>query len=90
MISLSGEDSFVIYRDSLSKKNKLFLGKWELINSKFEINKPSFIFNIFNNESYIINNSSKIIKDEIIIHQPSFFDEENISKTEYQTGIDEV
>ena len=90
MISLSGEDSFVIYFDPISKKNKLFLGKWELIHSKFEINKPSFICNIFNNDSYIISNSSKIIKDEIIIHQPSFFDEENISKIEYQTGIDKV
>ena len=52
MISLSGEDSFVIYRDQI-QKNKLSLGKWELINSKFEITKTSFIFNIFNDESYI-------------------------------------
>ena len=90
MISLSGKDSFVIYRDPTSKKNKLFLGKWKLINSKLEINKSSFICNIFNNDSYIINTSSKIIKDEIIINDPTFFVEENISKTEYQTGIDEV
>ena len=71
MISLSGEDRFVIYFDPISK-NKLFLGKWELIHSKFEINKPSFICNIFNNDSYIISNSSKIIKDEIVINQPPF------------------
>ncbi len=37
MIGLSGKDSFVIYRDQISKKNKLFIGKWKLIDSKFEI-----------------------------------------------------
>ena len=39
MISLSGEDSFVIFFDPISK-NKLFLGEWELIHSKFEIIRP--------------------------------------------------
>ena len=90
MISLSGKDSFVIFRDPKSKKNKLSLGEWELINSKFEITKTSFICNIFNDDSYILNNPPRIIEDEIIIHQPSFFDEKNISKTEYQIGIDIV
>jgi len=90
MISLSGEDGFVIFRDPNSKKNKLSLGEWELINSKFEITKTSFICNIFNDDSYILNNPPRIIEDEIIIRQPSFFDEKNISKTEYQTGIDSV
>ncbi|RPG79568.1 MAG: hypothetical protein CBC95_004405 [Crocinitomicaceae bacterium TMED135] len=54
MIGLSGKDSFVIYRDQISKKNKLFIGKWKLIDSKFEINNSSFICNIFNNDSYIL------------------------------------
>lgn len=90
MIRLSGKDSFVIYRDQISKKNKLFIGKWKLIDSKFEINNSSFICNIFNNDSYILDNLPIPIEDEIIIQQPSYFEEKNISKTEYHNGINNI
>ena len=90
MISLSGKDSFVIYQDSISKKNKLFLGKWELINSKFNITKPSFICNVFNDKTYILNKLPTIIEEDIIINQPSFFKEKSISKNKYKSGVNSI
>ena len=90
MISLSGKDSFVIYQDSISKNNNLSIGKWELVNSKSVVSNASFVFNIFNNKSYILNNSPNIIEDEINVSQPKKFNEKNISVKEYQKGINKV
>jgi hypothetical protein len=34
MIHLSGKDSFVIYQDTISKKNKIAVGQWHLFDFK--------------------------------------------------------
>ena len=65
MIYLNGKDSFVIYHDKNSKTNQLIIGKWTLLKTK--IHKPSFVFNLFNNQSYIINGESATINENVII-----------------------
>ena len=71
MIHLNGKDSFVIYHDKKSKTNQLIIGKWTLLKTK--IHKPSFVFNLFNNQSYIINGESATINENVIIKNPTNF-----------------
>ena len=73
MIHLSGKDSFVIYRDSNSKKNKISIGKWKLSDFIRDVKSPSFICNVFNNETYILENKIKNLQEKVSIKNPVFF-----------------
>ena len=61
MIQLSGKDSFVIYQDTISKKNKIAIGDWHLFDFKKQISKPSFVCNVFNKETYFIDGEIDLI-----------------------------
>ena len=90
MISLSGEGQFCNLSVIQNQKINYFLGEWELINSKFEITKTSFICNIFNDDSYILIIHLKLLKMKLLYANHLFLMRKNISKTEYQTGIESV
>ena len=54
MIHLSGRDSFVIYQDTVTNKNKIAIGKWCLFDFKKNITNTYFVCNAFNKETYFI------------------------------------
>ena len=88
MIYLNGKDSFVIYHDKNSKTNQLIIGKWTLLKTK--IHKPSFVFNLFNNQSYIINGESATINENVIIKNPTNFNILQTKKEEYLESVNRV
>ena len=67
MIHLSGKDSFVIYQDTISKKNKIAIGEWHLFDFTKKISKSSFVCNVFTKETYIINDKVSNIENKVII-----------------------
>ena len=90
MIHLTGKDSFVIYHDNNSRKNKLFLGKWSLLKPLNSVEESSFICNVFNKESYIISGGPKNINDEITIQNPIFIDDVATKKEDYLNSINKT
>ena len=50
MIHLSGKDSFVIYQDSNSKKNKISIGKWKLLDLQLLPHHLFVMYHILNIE----------------------------------------
>ena len=90
MIHLSGKDSFVIYQDTISKKNKIAIGEWQLFDFKKKISNPSFLCNVFNRETYLIDGEISTIEKEVIIEKPKLFDEKSISKEDYKKSIEKI
>lgn len=90
MIHLSGMDSFVIYQDAISKKNKIAIGEWHLFDFKKKISKPSFVCNVFNGETYLIDGKISNLEKEVIIEKPKLFDEKSISKEDYKKSIEKI
>ena len=90
MIHLTGKDSFVIYHDNNSRKNKLFLGKWSSLKSLSSIEESYFICNVFNKESYIISGGPKKINDEITIQDPIFINDVATKKEDYLSSINQT
>jgi len=87
MIHLSGKDSFVIYQDSNSKKNKISIGKWKLLDFNKDVNSLSFICNVFNNETYVIDSEIKNLQEEVSIKNPIFFKERDTSQNDYENSV---
>ncbi|MBC99996.1 MAG: hypothetical protein CL841_01355 [Crocinitomicaceae bacterium] len=90
MIHLSGKDSFVIFQDAILKKNKIAIGEWHLFDFKKKISKPSFLCNVFNRETYLIDGVISNIEKEVIIEKPKLFDEKSISKQDYKKSIEKI
>ena len=90
MIHLSGKDSFVIFQDAILKKNKIAIGEWHLFDFKKKISKPSFLCNVFNRETYLIDGVISTIEKEVIIEKPKLFDEKSISKQDYKKSIEKI
>jgi isochorismate synthase len=90
MIHLTGKDSFVIYHDNNSRKNKLFLGKWASLKSLSSIKESSFICNVFDKESYVISGGPKNINDEITIQDPILIDDVATKKKDYLSSINQT
>lgn len=90
MIHLSGKDSFVIFQDAILKKNKIAIGEWHLFDFKKKISKPSFLCNVFNRETYLIDGIISNIEKEVIIEKPKLFDEKSISKQDYKKSIEKI
>ena len=90
MIHLSGKDSFVIYQDTISKKNKIAIGEWHLFDFKKKLSKYSFICNVFNKETYMIDGEISTLEKEVIIEKPKLFDEKSISKEDYKKSIKKI
>jgi hypothetical protein len=87
MIHLSGKDSFVIYQDSNSKKNKISIGKWKLLDFNKDVNSPSFICNVFNNETYVLNSEIKNLQEEVSIKNPIFFKVTETNQIDYEDSV---
>ena len=87
MIHLSGKDSFVIYQDSKTKQNKISIGKWKLLDINKDVNSPSFICNVFNNETYIIESEIKILQEKVSIKNPVFFKERDTSQNDFENSV---
>ena len=90
MIHLSGKDSFVIYQDTISKKNKIAVGDWHLFDFKNKISKPSFVCNVFNKETYFIDGEISNLENEVIIEKPRSINEKDISKEDYKKSIQKI
>jgi isochorismate synthase len=90
MIHLSGRDSFVIYQDAISKKNKIATGEWHLFDFKKKISNSSFVCNIFNEETYILDGEISNLGKEVIIEKPKLFDEKSISKEDYKNSVKKI
>jgi len=87
MIHLSGKDSFVIYQDSNSKKNKISIGKWKLLDINKDVNSPSFICNVFNNETYVLDSEIKNLHEEVSIKNPIFFKVTETNQIDYEDSV---
>ena len=90
MIHLSGKDSFVIYQDTISKKNKIAVGQWHLFDFKKQISKPSFVCNVFNNETYFIDDEISNLEKKVKIEKPELFDEKDVSKEDYKKSVEKI
>jgi isochorismate synthase len=90
MIHLSGKDSFVIYQDTISKKNKIAVGQWHLFDFKKQISKPSFVCNVFNKETYFIDGEISNLEKKVKIEKPELFDEKDVSKEDYKKSIEKI
>ena len=90
MIYLSGKDSFVIYQDTISKKNKIAVGEWHLFNFKKKISKPSFVCNVFNKETYFISGEISNLEKKVIIEKPKLFNEKETSQEDYKKSIEKI
>ena len=90
MIHLSGKDSFVIYQDTISKKNKIAVGEWHLFNFKKKISKPSFVCNVFNKETYFISGEISNLEKKVIIEKPKLFNEKETFQEDYKKSIDKI
>ena len=90
MIHLSGKDSFVIYQDTISKKNKIAVGEWHLFNFKKKISKPSFVCNVFNKETYFISGEISNLEKKVIIEKPKLFNEKETSQEDYKKSIEKI
>ena len=90
MIHLSGKDSFVIYQDTISKKNKIAVGEWHLFNFKKKISKPSFVCNVFNKETYFISGEISNLEKKVIIEKPKLFNEKETFQEDYKKSIEKI
>tara|TARA_B110000305_G_scaffold83665_2_gene94184 strand:+ start:1526 stop:2521 length:996 start_codon:yes stop_codon:yes gene_type:complete len=90
MIHLSGRDSFVIYQDTVTNKNKIAIGKWCLFDFKKNITNTYFVCNAFNKETYFIDGEITDLEKEVIIENPKIFNEKNISNQDYKKSIQRI
>jgi isochorismate synthase len=57
---------------------------------KKKISKPSFVCNVFNRETYLIDCEISNLEKEVIIEKPKLFDEKSISKEDYKKSIEKI
>ena len=90
MIHLSGKDSFVIYQDTISKKNKIAIGEWRLFDFKKKISRQSFVCNVFNKETYLIDAEISNLVKKVVIVNPRIFNEKDVQKEDYKKSIEKI